>query len=320
MDLSRVHFSHHDDGCAPRTTLHQRTHLFSLAALQPGHPHVARGCSTGRDPGVSFDSGCTFRPGARFGPEAVRRASRIVRPVSIYHGRDVLNELHCVDLGDLTTNPFSIRKTVDSICTETTSLLSEVDRIVTIGGDHTISYPLLKAVNSKFGRVCLVHFDSHFDTWDEYFGESLTHGTPFKRVFEENLIDVTHSIHVGIRGTVNTPSDVADDARLGFDTVFCHETETLGVSGIVERIRQRVGDAPVYISLDIDVADPAYAPGTGTPEVGGYTSSELLAILRGLSGLHVIGGDVVEVCPAYDTGDITAHLAATLCFELVCLL
>ena len=267
--------------------------------------------------GIPFDAGCTFRPGARFGPEAVRRSSCIVRPVSLYHKRHIFQEFDCVDLGDIATNPFSIRKSVDAIAEQVTSLFSVVDHIFTIGGDHTISYPLLKSVYLKFGQVSLVHFDSHFDTWDEYFGEKLTHGTPFKRVFEENLIDINRSIHVGIRGSCNTLNDASDDAKLGFDTVYCHETEELGVSGIIERIRQRVGDNKVYISLDIDVLDPAFAPGTGTPECGGYTSTELLSILRGLVGLRVVGGDVVEVCPAYDSGDITSHMAATICYELL---
>ena len=270
--------------------------------------------------GIPFDAGCTFRPGARFGPEAVRRASRIVRPVSLYHDVDVFDALECLDLGDVVTNPFRIDKSVALIHARAQQALRQVDRLFSIGGDHTVSYPLLKAVHETFGRVALVHLDSHYDTWDGYCGEKLTHGTPFRRVFEEGLLDVGRSIHVGIRGTVNTVTDKADDARLGFATVFCHETDALGgVPGIVERIRARVGEGPLYISIDIDVVDPAFAPGTGTPECGGYSSAQVLAILRGLKGLVVVGGDVVEVCPAYDTADITAQLAATLCYEMLCL-
>ena len=269
--------------------------------------------------GIPFDAGCTFRPGARFGPQSVRNASRIVRPYSLYHKLDLFNNNHCVDLGDIVTNPFNIAKTVDMINTQVDDLYSIVDNIYTIGGDHTISYPLLKSVNKKFGKVSLIHFDSHFDTWEEYFEEKITHGTPFKRVFEDKLIDVGSSIHVGIRGTVADKEDVQNDEKLGFATVYCHETEELGLRGIIERIKKRVGDNKVYISLDIDVVDPAFAPGTGTPECGGYSSSQILSIIRGLKGLNVIGGDVVEVCPPYDHADITSHLAANICYELMCL-
>ena len=159
----------------------------------------------------------------------------------------------------------------------------------------------------------------HFDTWESYFGEKITHGTPFKRVFEDKLIDVASSMHVGIRGTVNSKEDLTNDMKLGFDTIFCHETDTLGIDGIVEKIKKRVGDNQVYISLDIDVVDPAFAPGTGTPECGGYSSSQIFSILRGLKSLNVIGGDVVEVCPSYDNADITSHLAANICYEMMCL-
>ena len=249
----------------------------------------------------------------------MRSASRIVRPYSLYHKIDLFNKYNCVDLGDMVTNPFNIAKTVDMIRDQTSNLLKVVDHIYSIGGDHTISYPLLKSVNEKFGKVSLIHFDSHFDTFEEYFEEKVTHGTPFKRVFEEDLIDVASSIHVGIRGTVNHRDDVTNDEKLGFATIYCHETDDLGLNGIVDKIKKRVGNNKVYISLDIDVVDPAFAPGTGTPECGGYSSSQILSIIRGLKGLNVIGGDVVEVCPSYDSSDITAHLAANICYELMCL-
>ena len=218
-------------------------------------------------------------------------------------------------MGDLATNPFNISKTVDMISSQMDNHFNNIDYIFSMGGDHTISYPVLKAINKKFGKVSL----SHFDTWDSYFGEKITYGTPFRRVFEEDLIDVDKSIHVGIRGTVNSKDDLTEDMKLGFDTIFCHETETLGIKGIVEKIREKVGDNKVYISLDIDVVDPAFAPATGTPECGGYSSSQILSIIRGLKSLNVIGGDVVEVCPSYDNADITSHLAATICYELMCL-
>ncbi len=269
--------------------------------------------------GIPFDAGCTYRTGARFGPQAIRNASRIVRPYSIYHKLDLFNSYNCLDLGDLKTNPFNIPKSVEMINQQLDTYYNEMDYLFIMGGDHTISYPVLKSVNKKFGKVSLIHFDSHFDTWDSYFGEKITHGTPFKRVFDEDLIDVPSSIHVGIRGTVNSREDLTDDMKLGFDTIFCHETDTLGIDGIVKRIKDRVGDNKVYISLDIDVVDPAFAPATGTPECGGYSSSQIFSILRGLKSMNVIGGDVVEVCPSYDNADITSHLAANICYELMCL-
>ena len=271
--------------------------------------------------GIPFDAGCTYRTGARFGPQAIRNASRIIRPYSIYHKFDLFDIYNCVDLGDLRTNPFNIQKSVDMISEQIDWYFNDVeyDNLFFLGGDHTISYPVLRSINKKFGKVSLIHFDSHYDTWDSYFGEKITHGTPFKRVFDEDLIDVSSSMHVGIRGTVNSKEDISNDMKIGFDTIFCHETSRLGIDGIIERIRQRVGENKVYISLDIDVVDPAFAPGTGTPECGGYSSSEILGIIRGLKSLNVIGGDVVEVCPSYDSGDITAHLAATICYELMCL-
>ena len=269
--------------------------------------------------GIPFDSGCTYRPGARFGPQSVRNASRIVRPFSLFHKIDLFNKFNCLDLGDIATNPFNIPKTINMITEQVDHMLTKVDHIYTIGGDHTISYPLLKSVNNKFGKVSLIHFDSHFDTWEDYFEEKFTHGTPFKRVFDEDLIDTSSSIHVGIRGTINNREDIENDENIGFATIFCHETDDLGIKGIIEKIKNRIGNNKVYISLDIDVVDPAFAPGTGTPECGGYSSSQILSIIRGLKGLNVIGGDVVEVSPSYDHADITSHLAANICYELMCL-
>ena len=269
--------------------------------------------------GIPFDSGCTYRNGSRFGPQSVRQQSMIIRPFNLYHKFDPFHAHECVDLGDFNTNPFNIAKSVEMIETQLTTHYNNFDHIFSIGGDHTITYPILKSVHDKFGKVAVIHFDSHYDTWDGYFGEKVTHGTPFKRVFEENLINIDKSIHVGIRGTVNSKKDIDNDRKLGFETVFCFEKEELGLSGIIDKIKNRVGEGPVYISLDIDVVDPAFAPGTGTPECGGFSSSEILTLIRGLKGLRIIGGDVVEVAPPYDNSDITAQLAATICYEMICL-
>ncbi len=270
--------------------------------------------------GIPFDAGCTYRTGARFGPQSVRSASTIIRPYSLYHKENIFEKFNVYDMGDLNTNPFNIDKSVELIEEQIRVYYNSLDRLFFIGGDHTISYPILKSVNEKFGKVSVIHFDSHYDTWDSYFDEKITHGTPFKRVFDEDLIDVDSSIHVGIRGTVNSEQDVINDKKLGFDTIFCHETGNIGIEGVIQKIKNKVKDNKVYISLDIDVVDPAFAPGTGTPECGGYTSSEIITLIRGLKGLNCIGGDVVEVSPSYDNNNITAHLASTLCYEMLYLL
>lgn len=194
-----------------------------------------------------------------------------------------------------------------------------MERIVTIGGDHTIALPLLRAVNKKHGPVAVLHFDAHLDTWDTYFGAPVTHGTPFRRASEEGLIDLTASCHVGTRGPLYSKGDLEDDARLGFSIVTSEYVEEAGLDAAIERVRDRIGDRPLYISIDIDVLDPAHAPGTGTPEAGGLTSRELLRILRSLSDKRIVGADVVEVSPPYDPTGATAVAAAHVAVELICL-
>jgi len=189
-----------------------------------------------------------------------------------------------------------------------------------VGGDHTIALPLLRAVNKKHGPVAVLHFDAHLDTWDTYFGAPITHGTPFRRASEEGLIDLTASCHVGTRGPLYSKQDLDDDERLGFSIVSSVDIEERGIETAIERVRRRVGDRPLYISIDIDVLDPAHAPGTGTPEAGGMTSRELLRMLRALSDLNVVGADVVEVSPAYDHAQLTGIAASHVLYELVTLM
>jgi agmatinase len=174
--------------------------------------------------------------------------------------------------------------------------------------------------SQRFGPVALVHFDAHLDTWQTYFGAPLTHGTPFRRAAEEGLFSEEHSMHVGIRGPLYAPSDLEEDAELGFAAVSAMEIERIGIDGVVAAIRERVQDQPLYVSIDIDVLDPAHAPGTGTPEAGGFTSREVLGILRGLAGMPLVGADVVEVAPAYDHAEMTAVAAAHICYELLALM
>ena len=270
--------------------------------------------------GIPFDSGVTYRPGARFGPESIRCASRLIRPYNINHSKSPFKNKIIKDAGDIPCNPFSIHQSLNTITDQLNSLFEKSNNIVILGGDHTISYPCLKAMNKKFGKVALLHFDSHFDTWDEYFGEKCTHGTPFKRALEENLIDVDHSMHVGIHGSINDYCDIENDKKLGFKTIFCNEIDEMGINKIIEKILNRIKNIPCYISIDIDCIDPAYAPGTGTPEPGGMSSRELFTILKGLSKLNIIGGDMVEVSPSYDANNITSQLAANLVFEIICLI
>jgi agmatinase len=270
--------------------------------------------------GVPFDSSVTYRPGARFGPIAVRTASRLLRG---YHpGLEVspFAAQQVVDAGDIPANPFSIEEAIEQVERGADALLEAVPHIVTVGGDHTIALPLLRSVRRRAGEpIALVHFDAHLDTWDTYFGAAYTHGTPFRRAWEEGLLLQDHSIHVGIRGPIFSPDDLVDDARFGFGIVTSMDLEDIGIRGVVERVRERVGDAPVYVSVDIDVLDPAAAPGTGTPEAGGLTSRELLGILRGFRGLRIVAADVVEVAPAYDHAEITSTAASHVIYELISL-
>jgi guanidinobutyrase / D-arginase len=271
--------------------------------------------------GIPFDNGTSYRPGARFGPMAVRQASRHLRP-----GHHV--ELDCApfgviqvaDAGDVPVTPFSIDGAVAQIAAHAGDLMSGGRTVIAIGGDHTVALPMLRAVARAHGPVALVHFDAHLDTWDTYFDAPVTHGTMFRRAFEENLLVEDHSIHVGIRGPVYGHADLADDKRFGFRTIRASDIDDLGIGGTIEAITERAGDLPVYLSVDIDVLDPSFAPGTGTPEVGGLTSRELLRVLRGLTGLHLVGADVVEVAPAYDHAEVTALAAATVIFDMITLL
>jgi agmatinase len=272
--------------------------------------------------GVPFDGGTSYRPGARFGPMGVRQASRHLRPrFHVELDTAPLEHLQIVDAGDVPCTPYSIDEAVQQIESFAREVVGERDRrLVTIGGDHTVALPMLRAARDRYGPIALVHFDAHLDTWDTYFNAPLTHGTVFRRAFEEGLLAEDKSIHVGIRGPIYDQLDLVDDASFGFRVIRAGDLDVLGTEGAVDVVRRRVGDAPVYLSIDIDVLDPAFAPGTGTPEVGGLSSRELLRLLRALDGLNIIGADVVEVAPAYDHAEITCLAAATVAFDLITLM
>ena len=271
--------------------------------------------------GIPFDAGTSYRPGARFGPMGIRQASRHLR--TNYHpayDSEPFAEQQVADAGDVTANPFDINEAIGQIEAAATDLLGRVGSIVTMGGDHTISLPLLRAVNHHVGPVALVHFDAHLDTWDTYFSAPYTHGTPFRRAAEEGLFLDDASVHVGIRGPLYSRDDLVSDAELGFKVIHCDDFQSRGIDDIVDQIRTRVGEHPMYLSIDIDVLDPSHAPGTGTPEIAGMSSRELMLVLRGLAGLNLVSADVVEVAPAYDHAETTSLAAATIVFELTSLL
>ncbi|HUZ51181.1 MAG TPA: agmatinase [Streptosporangiaceae bacterium] len=267
--------------------------------------------------GVPFDSGVTYRPGARFGPSHIRESSRLLRPYNPALEVSPFASLQVVDADDVAVSPFSIDEAISAIEREARALLERVPHLLTLGGDHTIALPLLRAFAAAHGPVAVVHFDAHLDTWDTYFGASYTHGTPFRRASEEGLLDRSGCLHVGIRGPLFADTDLSQDAGLGFQVISAPEADSLGVAGMVQRIADRVGDRPVYVSVDIDVLDPAHAPGTGTPEAGGLTSRELLGVLRSFAGRNLIGADIVEVAPSYDHAQITGIAAAHVGYELL---
>jgi len=270
--------------------------------------------------GVPFDSGVSYRPGARFGPTHVRESSRLLRPYNPAMDVSPFEVAQVADAGDIAVNPFNIHEAIETIEAAAVELTADGTRLVTIGGDHTIALPLLRAAAHRHGPVALVHFDAHLDTWDTYFGAEYTHGTPFRRAVEEGIVDTEALSHVGTRGPLYGKKDLEDDRRFGFGIVTSSDVYYQGVVEVIDKLRQRLGDRPVYVSIDIDVLDPAHAPGTGTPEAGGITSRELLEILRGFRGLNLIGADVVEVAPAYDHAEITGVAAAHVAYDLVSLL
>ena len=270
--------------------------------------------------GVPFDSGVSYRPGARFGPAHIRQSSRLLRPYNPALGRSPFAAQQVADAGDIAANPFDIHAAIAQIEAGADALSGSAGRLLTLGGDHTIALPLLRSVVRRHGPVAVLHFDAHLDTWDTYFGEPFTHGTPFRRASEEGLIDSARSLHVGIRGPLYAATDLDETARLGYATIACTDYDRLGLDRIIPAMRDRLGHGPIYVSVDIDVIDPGMAPGTGTPEAGGLTSRELLATLRGLDGADIVGADIVEVAPAYDHAEVTGIAASHVGYELVSLM
>jgi agmatinase len=270
--------------------------------------------------GIPTDGAVAFRSGARFGPEGIRSASVMLRNYNPLLRVDVVEKLSLVDNGDVPTVPGS---TVDSL-ERSAAAIEEVARAgvatLCLGGDHTVLLAELRALAAVHGTLALVQLDSHHDLWDEYFGQKLFHGSVVRRAAEEGLLDPARSVQAGMRGSLTAKADAALPAELGFDAFSYEELAELGPEAFAERVRARVGDAPCFLSFDVDFVDPAFAPGTGTPEVGGPSTREALAYLRALTGLDFRGFDCVEVSPPYDPSGVTAFLAANACFEMLSLL
>jgi agmatinase len=270
--------------------------------------------------GIPFDTATTFRAGARFGPEAIRSASALLRPFLPGWGVNVVEALSIADLGDLPVAPGDTLETYRRVEEALAPIADAGAFTLAMGGDHSITLAELRVLARAHGPLALVQLDAHADTWDEYFGQRYFHGTTFKRAVEEGLLDAGLSVQAGMRGSVYGPDDLDESRALGFDVIPAEELRELGPEAYGRRVRERAGARPVFLSFDVDFLDPAYAPGTGTPEIAGFTTYEAVSFLRELRGIPLAGADVVEVAPAYDgPGQPTALAAANVMWELLAL-
>jgi agmatinase len=268
--------------------------------------------------GVPFDGGTSYRPGSRYGPREIRNQSSLIRSYSFFQKVSPFDRLNVADAGDIDAAPVSIEKCYEAVEARIGAIADAAARPIVIGGDHSISLPVLRALAKRHGPLALVQFDAHIDTWDDYFGGKYFHGTPFRRAIEERLVDGRRFVQVGIRGPMYGEHDFDFHREHGITVIDIEQMKDRGVAWVVAEIR-RIATGPAYMTFDIDGVDPAFAPGTGTPEVGGLTSHEAQRLVRGLGALSLVGGDIVEVSPLYDgPGQITAVLASNLMFELLC--
>ena len=270
--------------------------------------------------GAPFDTATSYRPGARFGPEGIRAGSTLLRPYHSAMGIEVWGSQTVVDWGDIGLTPGNAERTVQQIGTALQPLLQADIVPLVLGGDHLVALGELRAHAAMHGPVALVLLDAHADTWDAYYGERLFHGTVFRRALEEGLLRPERSLLAGMRGPLYSAEDLGAAREMGFELITGDELRAMPLGEYGERVRTRVGDAPAFLSFDIDVIDPAFAPATGTPEVAGLLPHEALILLRSLAGMHFVGYDVVEVSPVYDgPGQTTAMLAANIAYELLAL-
>lgn len=270
--------------------------------------------------GIPMDIGASNRSGTRFGPRAIRAESSMMRPYNMATGAGPFAKMQVADIGDVAINTFDLKKTVDIITAAYDDILQHDVVPLTLGGDHTLTYPVLRSIARKHGPVALIHVDAHADTNDEMFGEKIAHGTPFRRAFEDGLLINDKVFQIGLRGTGYEPGDFDWGRDQGFTVIQAEECWHKSLTPLMEDIRAKIGDVPVYLTYDIDSLDPSIAPGTGTMEIGGLTTIQALEIVRGCKGLNIVGADLVEVAPAYDTTGATAMIAANLLYEMLCVL
>jgi guanidinobutyrase len=270
--------------------------------------------------GVPMDIGTSNRSGTRFGPRQIRAESALLRPYNMATRAAPFDSLQVADVGDVATNPYDLKASVRIIEDAFDGIVANGCRPLTLGGDHTIALPILRAMRKKHGALGLIHVDAHADINEAMFGEAIAHGTPFRRAVEEGLLDTSRVIQIGLRGTGYAADDFEWPRRQGFRVVPAEECWHRSLAPLMEEVRAQMGTGPVYLSFDIDSLDPAFAPGTGTPEIGGLTTMQALEIIRGARGLALVGGDLVEVSPPYDPSGNTALVGANLLFEMLCAL
>jgi agmatinase len=270
--------------------------------------------------GIPFDTGTSYRTGQRFGPEAIRSASALLRPYHPVLEVNVVEALSIVDYGDLPVSPGDTERTYAQVEEGLAPIVEAGVFPLAMGGDHSITLPELRVLARRHGPLALVQLDAHADTWESYFGQRYFHGTTFKRAAEEGLLDPTASVQAGIRGPVYAADDLEASRDLGFTLVPSDELRALGPDAYARLVRQRAGERPVFLSFDVDFLDPSFAPGTGTPEIAGFSTAEAVGYLRALRGIDLVGCDVVEVSPPYDgPGQQTALAAANVLWELLAL-
>jgi guanidinobutyrase len=270
--------------------------------------------------GIPFDLGTSNRTGTRFGPRQIRAESVLLRPYNMATRKAPFDSLRIADIGDVAINPYNLHDSIARIENAYDKILATGCRPVTLGGDHTIVLPILRALYRKYGKVGLIHVDAHADVNDTMFGEKITHGTPFRRAVEEGLLDCRRVAQIGLRGTGYSAAEFDWGRDQGFRVVPAEDCWHKSLMPLMAELKTQLGDGPVYLSFDIDGLDPAFTPGTGTPEIGGLTVPQGLEVIRGLTGVNIVGGDVVEVSPPFDPFGTTALVAANLAFEILCIL
>ncbi|MGB3537681.1 MAG: agmatinase [Mesorhizobium sp.] len=270
--------------------------------------------------GIPMDIGSSNRSGTRHGPRQIRAESCMLRPYNMATGAAPFEHLQVADIGDVAINTFDLKKTVDIITATYDAILAHDCIPLTLGGDHTLTYPILRAIAKKHGPVALIHIDAHADINDEMFGEKIAHGTPFRRAFDDRLLQNDKVFQIGLRGTGYSPDDFNWARKQGWTVVQAEECWGKSLKPLIDDVRSKIGDAPTYLTYDIDSLDPAFAPGTGTVEIGGLTTWQALELVRGCAGLNLVGGDLVEVSPPYDPSGNTALIGANLLYEMLCVL